>query len=75
MNRVSWCYSTRGMPTVGQDEVVILLERQDDDKTIPFDVFHHLAAIYDDASQGCLVNVSSCSAFGFANFMWLCCAI
>jgi hypothetical protein len=40
------------MAAMGQDEIVILLERQVDDKTIPHDIFHHLAAIYEDASQG-----------------------
>ena len=52
MNRVCWSYVTRGMANVGQDEVVVLLERHEEDKTVPHDVFRHLGALYDDASQG-----------------------
>lgn len=57
MDRVCWCYTTRGMSNVGQDEVVIVLERHDEDKTVPNDVFGHLSTLYENAGQGLLTGL------------------
>lgn len=40
------------MIAVGQDEIVILLEFIDNEKTVPKDVFLHLNHIYNDAVKG-----------------------
>lgn len=52
INKVSWCFSTEGLITVGQDEVVYLLEFSEDDKVVPKDVFLHINNIYTDAVRG-----------------------
>ena len=52
VNRVCWCFSTKGMCTVGQDEVVIVLECLPDEKVVPRDIFCHLNSVYDEASKG-----------------------
>ncbi|XP_066297796.1 zinc finger FYVE domain-containing protein 16-like [Branchiostoma lanceolatum] len=52
VNRLCWCFSTRGMHTVSQDEVVILLEAMPDDDVIPRDIFAHLQMVYEEAGKG-----------------------
>ena len=52
MNRVCWCFSTKGMCTVGQDEVVIVLECLPEEKIIPKDIFCHLHSVYEEANRG-----------------------
>jgi len=54
MRQTCWNITTRGLCTVGQDEVVILLERLPHETIPPQDVFHHIAMLYDQASQGSL---------------------
>lgn len=52
INRVCWSFTTKGMRSVGQDEIVILLECFPDEQTLPADMFLHLHSIYQQASQG-----------------------
>ncbi|XP_014662527.1 PREDICTED: zinc finger FYVE domain-containing protein 9-like isoform X2 [Priapulus caudatus] len=52
VNRQCWCFASNGMCTVGQDELVIVLEALPDEEIIPCDVLLHLNSIYQDASQG-----------------------
>ena len=40
------------MTTVGQEEIVIVLETLPDETTIPRDIFTHLNTVYQDASKG-----------------------
>lgn len=56
INRVCWSFTTKGMRSVGQDEIVILLECFPDEQTLPADMFLHLHSIYQQASQGNPVN-------------------
>jgi vacuolar-type H+-ATPase subunit B/Vma2 len=43
------------MCTVGQDEIVIVLECLPDEKTVPRDIFSHLNTVYEEAGKGELV--------------------
>lgn len=52
VNKLVWCFSSEGMISVGQDEIVVLLEFIDNEKTVPKDVFVHLNNIYNDAIKG-----------------------
>lgn len=52
VNRLCWCFTTKGLCTVGQDEIVILLECLPDEKTVPVDILRHLHVIYEMASHG-----------------------
>ena len=40
------------MTTVGQDEVVVLLECLPEEQTLPSDMFKHFQSIYVEASRG-----------------------
>ncbi|KAJ8309619.1 hypothetical protein KUTeg_012826 [Tegillarca granosa] len=44
------------MCTVGQDEVVIVLEIIPDEKTVPRDIFCHFQCLYDEAGKGNTVS-------------------
>ena len=57
VNRVCWCFTTKGMCTVGQDEIVVLLELMPDEKTIPKDLFCHFNTVYEEAGKGKLTLV------------------
>lgn len=52
INKQAWCFTTEGMIAVGQDEIIILLEFVDNEKTVPKDVFLHLNNIYMEAVKG-----------------------
>ena len=52
VNRICWCFSTRGMCAVGQDEVVIVLECLPEETAIPRDIFCHLHSVYEEANRG-----------------------
>jgi len=52
MRRTCWSFTSRGLCTVGQDDIVILLECLPDETLPPTDVFQHIALLYDQASQG-----------------------
>lgn len=40
------------MCTVGQDEIVIILESLPEEDMIPLDIFRHLYHVYEDAGKG-----------------------
>ncbi|XP_044261066.1 zinc finger FYVE domain-containing protein 16 [Tribolium madens] len=69
INKTAWCFSTEGLINVGQDEVVILLELLDDEKTVPKDVFFHLNNIYLDAVKGTSVKEMGLSLHTTTNFL------
>ncbi|GAB6028768.1 Zinc finger FYVE domain-containing protein 16 [Chamberlinius hualienensis] len=52
VKKLCWCVVSQGLLTVGQDEVVILIELMPDEMSLPVDVFYHLSDLYDDASKG-----------------------
>lgn len=52
INKTVWCFSTEGMITVGQDEVIFLLEFIENEKFVPKDIFYHINSIYCDAVKG-----------------------
>ncbi|XP_013412068.1 zinc finger FYVE domain-containing protein 16 isoform X2 [Lingula anatina] len=56
VNRVCWTFSTKGMCTVGQDEVVIILECLPDEKEVPRDIFCHFQNMYEEAGKGNTVS-------------------
>lgn len=64
INKSAWCFSTEGMISVGQDEIVMLLEFVDNEKTVPKDLFLHLNNIYNEAVKGklglCLEKLRLC---------------
>ena len=48
-----WCFATKGLASVGQDEICVLLERtEEEDTTIPRDIFRLFNTVYDSASKG-----------------------
>jgi len=51
-NKLVWNFATRGLNSVGQDEVVILLEVEDGELVPPRDVFTMLQALYEQAGAG-----------------------
>jgi len=58
MRRTCWSFTTKGLCTVGQDEVAVLLECLPDEAVPAPDVFHHIAMFYEQASQGSFVILS-----------------
>ncbi|XP_061192554.1 zinc finger FYVE domain-containing protein 9-like isoform X1 [Saccostrea echinata] len=63
VNRVCWSFTTQGMCTVGQDEIVIILECLPDEDMIPVDVFRHLYYVYEEAGKGNTVSDMGHSIF------------
>ncbi|CAL1536688.1 unnamed protein product [Lymnaea stagnalis] len=57
VNRVCWCFVTRGMNTAGQSELIVLLELTEEEMTSPSlspprDMFIHLHNVYEEALKG-----------------------
>jgi len=52
INKLCWNFATRGLTSVGQDEVVILLEVGEDEQLPPREVFTMLQALYEQAGAG-----------------------
>lgn len=48
----AWSFASKGLATVGQDEVAVVLERVDEEQTIPRDVFRLITSVYDSSSKG-----------------------
>lgn len=63
VHKTCWCFVTRGMGSVGQDEMVILLELLLDEKSVPYDIFYHFIDIYNDASKGITIPGMGHSVF------------
>lgn len=47
-----WCFTSHGLCTVGQDEIMIIMERLPGEKAIPRDIFKLFSHVYDSASKG-----------------------
>ena len=52
VHRRCWCFTTRGLCTVGQDEVVIVLEQLPQEDDIPCHVLVHILSLYNQAAKG-----------------------
>jgi MAD (mothers against decapentaplegic) interacting protein len=52
INKLCWNFATRGLTSVGQDEVVVLLEVAEDEQLPPREVFTMLQALYEQAGAG-----------------------
>ena len=52
VNHIVWCFTTQGMVSVGQEEIVTALEVSPDETTVPRDIFTHLYTLYEEASKG-----------------------
>jgi len=64
MRRTCWSFTSRGLCTVGQDDVVVLMECLPDETLPPTDVFQHVALLYEQASQGLV-------SFCFTGVEWI----
>ncbi|XP_023225327.1 zinc finger FYVE domain-containing protein 9-like [Centruroides sculpturatus] len=51
-----WCFTSNGLNTVGQDEVMVIIERLSNENTIPRDIFRFFSMLYDNASKGVTVG-------------------
>ncbi|GJQ75329.1 putative metal ion binding protein [Trypoxylus dichotomus] len=69
INKKAWCFSTEGLISVGQDEIVYVIELMDDEKSIPVDIFHHINSIYSDAVKGTTVTEMGLSLHNNPNFL------
>ena len=47
VSKLVWNFASRGLTSVGQDEVVILLEAEDDENLPPRDIFVVIQSIYE----------------------------
>ncbi|XP_071117294.1 zinc finger FYVE domain-containing protein 16-like isoform X1 [Haliotis cracherodii] len=56
VNRECWSFTTRGLCTVGQDEIVIILECFPDESRPARDIFCHFATMYEEAGKGNTVS-------------------
>lgn len=52
INRPVWNFASRGLTSVGQDEVVILLEVDEDEALPPRDIYVLIQTIYEQAGAG-----------------------
>ncbi|KAI4455345.1 zinc finger fyve domain-containing protein [Holotrichia oblita] len=69
INKKAWCFSTEGLISVGQDEIVYVIELMEDEKSVPVDVFHHINSIYNDAVKGTTVTEMGLSLHNNPNFL------
>lgn len=69
INKTAWCFSTEGMMSVGQDEILILLETIENETAVPKDVFYHFNDIYLDAVKGQTVAELGVSLHNHSNFL------
>ncbi|XP_067677797.1 zinc finger FYVE domain-containing protein 16-like isoform X2 [Haliotis asinina] len=56
VNRECWTFTTRGLCTVGQDEIIIILECFPDESQPARDIFCHFATMYEEAGKGNTVS-------------------
>ncbi|CAH1776117.1 unnamed protein product [Owenia fusiformis] len=56
VKRTCWCFTTRGLCTVGQEELVVVLESQPNETKLPKDIFAYINTMYENASKGNTVS-------------------
>nr|XP_022906434.1 zinc finger FYVE domain-containing protein 9 [Onthophagus taurus] len=69
VNKQIWCFSTEGFLSVGQDEIVYLIELTDGETCLPIDIFNHLNIIYNDALKGTTVSELGISLHDSSSFL------
>ncbi|KAF5284252.1 hypothetical protein FQR65_LT00252 [Abscondita terminalis] len=69
INKWAWCFTSQGLITVGQDEIVLLLEFMDNEKMVPKDIFLHFNSIYLDAKRGTSIAEHGMSIHETNNFL------
>jgi len=52
VHRRCWCFTTCGLCTVGQNEIVIVVQQLPREDDIPSDVLIHILSLYNRAAQG-----------------------
>lgn len=52
VNKVCWCFTSDGLSSVGQDEIVIILEVEPEETNVPKDIFVHLNTLFMEAAKG-----------------------
>lgn len=59
----AWYLASKGLQLVGQDEVVILLAKSDDEFFPPVDIFAYFNRLYDEAVKGTRKIRKKCKKF------------
>lgn len=54
-----WNFSSKGLATVGQDEISLILERVDGETDVPREAFRLITTVYDSAHQGSVYSEMS----------------
>ncbi|PIK59740.1 hypothetical protein BSL78_03312 [Apostichopus japonicus] len=52
VNRICWCFTTKGLAAVGQDEIVFVLECLPEERSVPRDMLLHIYKLYQSAVKG-----------------------
>lgn len=52
---ICWCFTSNGLNTVSQDEIVFVLRCEADENRIPRDVFHLFKMLYQHAAAGMVI--------------------
>lgn len=52
-----WCFTSHGLCAVGQDEVMVILERTPGENILPRGIIKLFTHIYDSASKGKTYNL------------------
>lgn len=47
-----WTFTTKGLATIGQDEIMVLIECLPDEDSFPRDIFRLFTTVYDSAFKG-----------------------
>ena len=55
MKRTCWSFTSQGLCSIGQDDIVFLLECLDGETVPPSEVFHHIALLSEQANQGTVI--------------------
>lgn len=51
-NEYCWSFTSQNLATVGQDEIIVVVEKISGENVLPRDIFRLFAYIYDSASKG-----------------------
>lgn len=52
VNTEVWSFASKGLACVGQDEVAVILEKLDDESTVPRDIFKLISHVWESSSRG-----------------------
>ena len=73
MGRTCWIFTSHGLSTVGQEEVVVILESLPDEAALPKDIFFFYHHLFAEAAKGTVPAVVRSSVVGVRNqsHIWL----